>query len=82
MPPCRMGGSGGGRVFMTLIRCSKHGLGCAAVCSHVARRVVEGAPVPEFLVPISAEYAAQVLGPTWLCPGCFEACRAAGGYAS
>ena len=55
---------------MALVLCPKHGRGCAAVCSHFATMVYEGAPIRQPRFPISANYAGQTLGPTWLCGEC------------
>jgi hypothetical protein len=53
-----------------MVLCPEHGLGCAAVCSHFAALVCAGSPIRQPRFPISADFAGQILGPTWLCAEC------------
>jgi hypothetical protein len=56
---------------MAFVVCPKHGgHGAAAVCSHVAAVVAAQIPLDGPLYPVSASYAGQALGPTWLCTAC------------
>ena len=56
---------------MAFILCPRHGgNAAAAVCSHIAARVIAEIPVLTALVPVYASYAGTTLGPTWLCPAC------------
>src|SRR5690349_17636939 len=58
---------------MAFVVCEKHGgHGAAAVCSHIAARVLANESINQRLVPIKVIYAGQMLGPTWLCPECAE----------
>ena len=56
---------------MAFVVCPEHGgHGAAAVCSHVATRLLAGEAIALTLVPVRASYAVTTLGPTWLCPEC------------
>lgn len=56
---------------MAFIVCREHGgHGAAAVCPHVAARLLAKQPVDVPLAPVRASYAGTILGPTWLCPEC------------
>jgi hypothetical protein len=46
------------------------GHGAAAVCSRLAALAAAQAPLDGPVYPVSASYAGQTLGPTWLCAAC------------
>jgi hypothetical protein len=58
---------------MAFVVCPEHGgHGAAAVCAHVASRLLAKQAITDRLVPVKASYAGTTLGPTWLCPKCAE----------
>ena len=56
---------------MPFVLCPEHGgHGAAAVCSHLAARLLGKQSIDEAITPLRASYAGTPLGPTWLCPEC------------